>query len=439
MVARNEPDPTSDPTSACGEPQPHVPSRLCGTNLAKRLSDFPSGVDLGLEKLMTRRSNIVERFRARFRATPHVYRAPGRVNLIGEHTDYNDGFAMPAAIQFYCWVAVGAREDRKLSIYSEELSSSAEAELSSPALQPSKTWSDYPIGVALQLERAGFRLRGANLLIESEVPMGAGLSSSAAIEVATALALAGQSGWSPDRVQLALLCQKAENEFVGARVGIMDQFVSLHGQENHALMLDCRALTFASLLIPESVKLVISNTMVKHELASSEYNRRRVDCEEAVRRLAGVLPGIRALRDVSLEQLERHRLVLSEVTYKRALHVVTENARVLDSAAALRSGDIVRFGMRMAESHRSLRDLYEVSCRELDLMVDLAFEQKGVFGARMTGGGFGGATINLVDARYTEEFKEKMAKSYQRETGLVPQIYICRPAEGAGAVSSSDL
>jgi galactokinase len=388
---------------------------------------------------MTRRSTIVERFRARFGSDPHVYRAPGRVNLIGEHTDYNDGFAMPAAIEFYCWVAVGPRDDRKLKIYSEEFSAAAEADLDSVEQQPSKTWSDYPVGVALQLEQAGFRLRGANLLIESEVPMGAGLSSSAAIEVATALALAGQSGLSPDRVQLAQLCQKAENEFVGARVGIMDQFVSLHGLENHALMLDCRALTFETLLIPDSVKLVISNTMVKHELASSEYNRRRADCEEAVRRLAGVLLGIRALRDVSIDQLEQHRNVLSEVIYKRALHIVTENARVLDGAAALRSGDITRFGMRMAESHRSLRDLYEVSCRELDLMVDLAYQQKGVFGARMTGGGFGGATINLVDARFAGEFKEKMAKAYQKETGLVPQIYICKPAEGAGPFPISDL
>jgi galactokinase len=388
---------------------------------------------------MMRRPTILERFRARFGGDPRVYRAPGRVNLIGEHTDYNDGFAMPAAIEFYCWVAVSTREDRKLSIYSEEFSAAADADLDSASHQPSKTWSDYPVGVALQLEQAGFRLRGANLLIESEVPMGAGLSSSAAIEVATALALADQSGWSPDRVRLAQLCQKAENEFVGARVGIMDQFVSLHGQEDHALMLDCRALTFESLLIPDSVKLVISNTMVKHELASSEYNRRRADCEEAVRRLAEVLPGIRALRDVSLEQLERHQDVLSEVIYKRALHIVTENARVLDSAEALRSGDIARFGMRMAESHRSLRDLYEVSCRELDLMVDLAYQQRGVFGARMTGGGFGGATINLVDARYAGEFKEKMAKAYQKETGLVPQIYICKPAEGASPVSSSDL
>jgi galactokinase len=388
---------------------------------------------------MTRLSNIAERFRSRFDGAGRVYRAPGRVNLIGEHTDYNDGFAMPAAIEFYCWVAIGPRQDRKLSVYSEEFSASAEVDLDSGSIVPTKSWSDYPIGVALELEKAGFPVRGANLLIESEVPMGAGLSSSAAIEVATALAIAEHSGPSPDRLQLARLCRRAENEFVGARVGIMDQFVSLHGQKDHALLLDCRSLTFESLAIPDSVKLVISNTMVKHELASSEYNRRRADCEEAVRRLATVLPGIRALRDVNLEQLEKHRGLLSEVIYKRALHIVTENARVLDSAQALRAGDIERFGKRMAESHRSLRDLYEVSCRELDLMVDLAYQQKGVFGARMTGGGFGGATINLVNARHAGEFKEKLAKAYQKETGLVPQIYICKPAEGASAVAPSDL
>src|ERR1700691_5671597 len=274
---------------------------------------------------MTRRSTIVERFQSRFGADPHVYRAPGRVNLIGEHTDYNDGFAMPAAIEFYCWVAVGPRDDRRLAIYSEEFSAAAEADLSFNSISPSKSWSDYPIGVALELEKAGFRLRGANLLIESEVPMGSRLSSSAAIEVATALALAEHSGATPDRLQLARLCRKAENEFVGARVGIMDQFVSLHGQKDHALLLDCRALSFESLLIPDSVKLVITTTMVKHEHTSGEYNRRRADCEEAVRRLATVLPGIKALRDVSLEQLEKHRGLLTEVIYKRALHIRAEN------------------------------------------------------------------------------------------------------------------
>jgi galactokinase len=300
-------------------------------------------------------------------------------------------------------------------------------------------WSDYPVGVALQLKQAGFPLCGANILIHGEIPMGAGLSSSAAVEVATALALAEQSGHTWDRVQLARLCQKAENDFAGARVGIMDQFISLHGRKNHALLLDCRSLQYEFVAIPECVRLVVCNTMVKHELASSEYNQRRAECEEAVRRLAQVMPEIHSLRDVALEQLARHRGALSEMTYKRALHVVTENARVLDAAEALRTGDIERFGKRMAESHRSLRDLYEVSCAELNLMVDQAGKQEGVYGARMTGGGFGGSTINLVKARFADQFAENVARGYEKETGIAPQIYICTPAEGAAAVAPSEL
>jgi galactokinase len=269
--------------------------------------------------------------------------------------------------------------------------------------------------------------------------MGAGLSSSAAIEVATALALAEQSGHSPDRVQLARLCQKAENEFVGARCGIMDQFISLYGRKNHALLLDCRALDFEFVAIPECVRLVICNTMVKHEHASSGYNQRRAECEEAVQRLAKVVPGIRSLRDVTLDQLDLHRGTLSEVLYKRALHVIAENARVLGATEALRAEDLERFGKRMAESHSSLRDLYEVSCVELDLMVDQANRQEGVYGARMTGGGFGGSTINLVESRFADAFAENMARGYEKETGIVPQIYICAPAEGAGAIRSSSV
>jgi galactokinase len=277
------------------------------------------------------------------------------------------------------------------------------------------------------------------MLIHGEVPMGAGLSSSAAIEVATALALTGQSGHTPDRVQLARLCQKAENEFVGARCGIMDQFISLHGRKSQALLLDCRSLHFELVAIPECVRLVICNTMVKHDLASGEYNQRRAECEEAVRRLAKVLPGIRSLRDVTLEQLERHRGSLSEIIYKRVLHVVTENARVLDAAESLRTGDVERVGKRMVESHGSLRDLYEVSCAELDMMVDQASRQEGVYGARMTGGGFGGSTINLVKARFADLFAENVARVYEKETGIVPQIHICEPAEGAAPVTLSEL
>jgi len=388
---------------------------------------------------MRRSTDIAERFRAKFGANPRVYRAPGRVNLIGEHTDYNEGYVMPAAIGLYCWVAISPREDHKLVVYSDEYSEAAEVDLSAPAVQPRKTWSDYPVGVALQLKQAGFPLRGANILIHGKIPMGAGLSSSAAVEVATALALAGQSGRALDRVQLARLCQKAENEFVGARVGIMDQFISLHGRKNHALVLDCRSLHFELVAIPERVRLVVCNTMVKHELASGEYNQRRAECEEAVRRLAKVQPGIHSLCDVTVDQLERHRGALSEILYKRALHVVAENARVLDAAEALRTGDVTRFGKRMAESHRSLRDLYEVSCKELDVMVEQANRQEGVYGARMTGGGFGGSTINLVEARFAEQFADSVAKSYEKGTGIVPQIQICEPADGATAVELSEL
>ena len=384
-------------------------------------------------------TSIAEQFRAKFGANPRVYRAPGRVNLIGEHTDYNEGYVMPVALGFYCWVAISPRDDRKLVMSSDGFSDTAEVELDSPEIHPRKTWSDYPVGVALELKRAGVPLCGANLLIHGEVPMGAGLSSSAAIEVATALALAEQSGHSPDRVQLALLCQKAENEFVGARCGIMDQFISLHGRKNHALLLDCRALDFELVAIPECVRLVICNTMVKHEHASSAYNQRRAECEEAVQRLAKVVPGIRSLRDVTLDQLELHRGTLSVVLYKRALHVIAENARVLGATEALRAEDLERFGKRMAESHSSLRDLYEVSCAELDLMVEQAHRQEGVYGARMTGGGFGGSTINLVESRFADAFAENMARGYEKETGIVPQIYICAPAEGAGAVAQSEV
>jgi galactokinase len=361
------------------------------------------------------------------------------VNLIGEHTDYNEGFVMPAAIGLNCWVAMSPREDGRLILCSDEFPGTVEVDLSSTEIRPRGAWSDYPVGVGLQLKQAGFPLRGASILIHGDIPMGAGLSSSAAVEVATALALAEQSGHTWDRMQLARLCQKAENEFVGARVGIMDQFISLHGRKNHVLMLDCRSLHFEFVAVPEDVRLIVCNTMVKHELASSGYNQRRAECEEAVRRLAQTMPGIHSLRDVKLEQLERHRGTLSEITYKRALHVVSENARVLDAVEALRTGDVERFGKRMAESHCSLRDLYEVSCAELDVMVEQAAKQEGVYGARMTGGGFGGSTINLVEARFADAFAENVAWGYEKETGIAPKIQICTAAEGAALVDTSDL
>src|ERR1041385_9440851 len=363
-----------------------------------------------------------------------VFRAPGRVNLIGEHTDYNDGFVMPVALDISTWARVSPRDDRRLQIYSENFDEEVEVDLDDSQLAARKHWSDYPIGVAVMLDRAGHRLRGARLQIRGEVPIGSGLSSSAAIEVATACALVANSNLQIDRRELALLCQRAENEFVGARVGIMDQFISLFGAAQKALLLDCRSLEFRLLPLPDNVRLIICNTMVKHELASSAYNERREQCEAGVKHLAQFLPEVKALRDVSIEQLEQYRAGLSEVVYRRCRHVITENARVLAAGDALERGDLREFGKLMAEAHQSLRDDYEVSSEERDLMVELARKVEGVYGARMTGGGFGGSTINLVAEEHAEEFQETVAHEYLRITKLKPEIYVCSAAKGAAEV-----
>jgi len=384
---------------------------------------------------MTDPAGLRERFRALFSAEPRIFRAPGRTNLIGEHTDYSDGFVMPAALEYCCWIAASRRADRRLVLHSENLAARSEVDLSSPSLAPAGSWSDYAAGVAVMLARAGFEPCGANLLIRSDVPIGAGLSSSAAFEVATAWALVDLSGHSADQRRLAQVCQQAENEFVGVRCGVMDQFTSLHGRAGHALLLDCRSLEFEHLALPDGVLLVMCNTGVKHKLAAGEYNRRRADCEDAVRWLEAVLPGIRALRDVKLEQLEQYKARLPETIYRRARHVVMENARVAQAAEALRQGHLERFGMLMEESHASLRDLYEVSCAELDLMVELARRQPGVHGARMTGGGFGGSTVNLVEAPYADRFRWEIARAYENATRIRPEIYVCATADAAGPVT----
>jgi galactokinase len=363
-----------------------------------------------------------------------IYRAPGRVNLIGEHTDYNDGFVMPAAIDLCTRVAIEPRDGRKLHIHSEDLSDNVVFDLDEPNPRARGHWSDYVRGVAITLERAGHRLRGADLAIRSDVPMGAGLSSSAALEVATGYAMLESSGIEIDRVELAKLCQQAENEFVGMRCGIMDQFTSCCGQAGTALMLDCRSLAYRLLPLPEDVRLVIGNTMVKHELGSSEYNTRRAECEAGVKHFANLLPDIQALRDVTVNDLERCGHNLNEVIDKRCRHVITENARVMEATAALERGDLDAFGDLMAQSHRSLRDDYEVSCAELDTMVNLATKIEGVFGARMTGGGFGGCTINLVEADSVAEFKRTVARGYELATGLAPEIFVCAAASGAARV-----
>ncbi|MBI1740048.1 MAG: galactokinase [Candidatus Koribacter versatilis] len=376
--------------------------------------------------------SLTQRFERSYGTRPRIFRAPGRVNLIGEHTDYNDGFVMPAAIEFYTWVAADRRGDPVLRVESDQFSEAAEWPLDGLSGAPRKHWSDYVRGVAAVLQAAGCPLSGANLVIHGQVPLGAGLSSSAALEVSTALALLSVSNYQLPPLELAKLCQRAEHEYAGTRCGIMDQFIATFGRSGHALMLDCRSLDYKLLPVPEEARLVICNSMVKHELAAGQYNLRRADCEAGVRLLQQHLPNVRALRDVTLPDLEKHRDELPEVVYRRCRHVVTENQRVLEAADALQSGDLARFGRLMYESHRSLRDDYEVSCRELDLLGELAATGEGVYGARMTGGGFGGCTVNLVRADAADRFQRYIMEAYAKDAGKTPEVYVCSAAQGAG-------
>jgi galactokinase len=380
-----------------------------------------------------------QRFVQLFGESPRIYQAPGRVNLIGEHTDYNDGFVMPAAIGLYTRASVAPRRDRKLVIHAENYSERVEFDLDHLPATRSGHWSDYVIGVVKMLVRSGERLGGANLLVDGNVPQGAGVSSSASIEVAVGYALldlADQATDRPelDRTKLALLCQQAENEFVGARCGIMDQFVASHGERGKALLLDCRSLEYRQLPLPDDVALAMCNTMVKHSIAKGEYNQRRAECEAGVRLLSKYLPNAQALRDVTQEDLEAYGHELPDIVRRRCRHVIGENARVLQAAAALEQGDLQAFGNLMLESHRSLRDDFEVSCPELDLMVELAEQVEGVYGTRMTGGGFGGCTVALVQAGCVEAFKRTVQEGYERSMRCEPEIYVCSAADGVGQI-----
>jgi len=375
---------------------------------------------------------LVARFEKRFGDSPRLVQAPGRVNLIGEHTDYNEGFVLPAAIAFNTQIAVAKRNDRSLVIFSENYSELCEFDLDHLPASRRGHWSDYVVGVVGLLTHRLGALSGANLLIHGDVPHGAGLSSSASLEVAVCLALLGISGEELEGAAVARLCQKAENQFVGARCGIMDQFVCVHGQKDRALQLDCRSLQYRLLPLPSEARMVICNTMVRHSLAAGEYNQRREECEAAARYFTGRLPMVRALRDVTMENLVELGGQLPEQIQKRARHVISEDARVLEAAEALTSKDLALFGKLMADSHASLRDDFEVSCKELDLMVQLAKQSDGVYGARMTGGGFGGCAIALVQADQVERFKTTIAAEYERATGHAPELYVSSAATGAG-------
>lgn len=367
--------------------------------------------------------------------------APGRVNLLGEHVDYNQGIVLPAAVDRRVKIHARRLSEPRVILHALDFSQQVEISLAPEALdarcdregKPLPTWALYPAGVAWALLRSGYPIEGLEASYTSDIPVGAGLSSSAAVEVAFAILWQAMGGWSLSRMDLARLCQYAENAYVGVNCGLMDQFASAHGIAGHALCFDVRALTYESVPLPADVMLVIADSAVRRSLATSAYNERRAACEEAVERLRPHLPGIQALRDVSVENFSRLAHLLPEVVRRRAQHVVDEIARVEHAVKALKRADVALFGQLMLEGHRSLRDLYEVSTPELDFLVDFAARQPGCWGARLTGAGFGGCTINLVQREWVEPFVRNLQEAYQREVGLNAEVYVCLASAGAHA------
>jgi galactokinase len=374
---------------------------------------------------------------ARFGAEPEIFAAPGRVNLIGEHTDYAEGFVMPAAIDFATLAAISPRRDGKIVIFSENFSEQREFDAASLPGTPSHHWSDYPLGVLAILAGQGHKIPAFSLSLWGDVPPGSGLSSSAALEVATASAVTSLLGVQYPGPILARLCQRAENEFVGSSCGIMDQFISANAVHDHALLLDCRDLTFRLAPIPAHVALVIANTMVKHAVTGGEYTSRRAQVEEAAAVIARHRPEVRFLRDATLDDLARWGSEMSPEAVKRARHVISENLRTVAAADALIHNDLKELGRLMAEAHRSYSQDFEASCAEADAMVELAQDLPGLIGARLTGGGFGGCTVNLVERQHAPAFARSLAERYRSRTGIQPQIHICHASGGAHRVQES--
>lgn len=372
--------------------------------------------------------------RERYKSDCALFVAPGRVNIIGEHTDYAEGFVMPAAIEFATTAAISPRADSVISIYSDNFGEERGFDSNSLPTRGNGDWSAYPLGVAAIFAGQGHKIPGFSLTIASDVPLGSGLSSSAAIEVATALALQWLLGFELPRPKLARLCQRAENEFVGANCGIMDQFISANAQEGHALLLDCRDLSFRMAHIPDNVELVIANTMVRHSVAGGEYKTRRAEVEEACAVIARHRPEVKFLRDGTLEDLAKWGGEMSPNALKRGRHVVSECLRTVAAADALQAGDLKKVGQLMAEAHTSYSKDFEGSCEEADIMVDLANGLPGIIGARLTGGGFGGCTINLVEKAQASQFLLKLGEAYKAKTGIVPAIHSSRASGGARAV-----
>jgi len=361
-----------------------------------------------------------------------VIQAPGRVNLIGEHTDYNDGFVLPCAINYQTVVAASKRDDQRVRVVSVDYGNDVdEFDLTQDiTFQPDRMWANYIRGVVKCLLARGYQFRGADICVSGNVPQGAGLSSSAALEVVIGQTFKTLFNLDISQAEIALNGQQAENEFVGCNCGIMDQMISAQGRKNHAMLLDCRSLETQAVSMPEDMAVVIINSNKKRGLVDSEYNTRRQQCEQAAR-----VFGVKALRDVTIEQFEQRVDELDDVVAKRARHVITENDRTVEAANALRANDMKRMGQLMAESHASMRDDFEITVKEVDALVDIVKQVIGEQGGvRMTGGGFGGCIVALVPPELVDDVKAAVEAKYQLETGLKASIYVCQAKDGAGAV-----
>jgi galactokinase len=373
--------------------------------------------------------------RQRFGQEGQIFAAPARVNLIGEHTDYTGGFVMPMAIDFQTVAVVSAREDGRAGFYSANYDSEVGFDIGSLERRPAGHWSDYPMGVLWSLRKERVDVGGFNMSLVGDVPLGAGLSSSASVEVATAMALLGRSRVELPLEKVATLCRRAENEFVGAKSGIMDQFAVAGCVANRAMLLDCRSLEYELLPLPDQVKVVICNSMVKHAVATGEYGDRSSEVEAGQAVLQRERPGVKLLRDATLEDLEACREMMSAASFKRCRHIITENARVLEAREALLQGDMDRFGALMVEAHVSFRDDFAASCEEVDVLVAIAIKQTECFGARITGGGFGGCTVNVVRAEAAEQFVATLRREYAAKTGIDADCFVCAPSDGAFALA----
>lgn len=379
---------------------------------------------------------LVRDFEKRYSSAPRLFRAPGRVNIIGEHTDYNDGFVMPFAIDRETIVAGAVRGDTTLRVYASDLDESVEIDLNSPPVTKRGSWVDYVEGTARSVAKSFGAIRGADLLISSSVPIGGGLSSSAALEVSVGFALLSLNDIPIDGKKLAFSAQRAEHEFVGIRSGIMDQYTATFAREGTAMLLDCRSLEIDYIPLDDrEVSFVVMDTKVKHSLASSAYNTRREECEAGVAILKKRGSEIQALRDATLDDLKAAADDLPENVLRRCRHIITENARTLEAAGAFRNRDFATAGKLMSESHRSLRDDYEVSAVELDQLVDTALTVDGVYGSRMTGGGFGGCTVTLVRKEDVEKLRDACVKAFDSRFGHGPDVYALKASNGASELT----